>query len=98
MPEIVWFVSKIWVQPSEVAVLFHSNLSRQSDALTLAELHVLVLTSFIKLIKLLQKLMKLLGLIEVYYKLISDIIVNDCTTKKMLKSQYIFKNFILFYI
>ena len=68
------------------------------DDLTLAELHVLVLTSFIKLIKLLQKLMKLLGLIEVYYKLISDIIVNDCTTKKILKSQYIFKNFILFYI
>ena len=40
--------------------------------------------------------MKLLGLIEVYYKLISDIIVNDCTTKKILKSQYILKNFILF--
>ena len=31
-----------------------------------------------------------------YYKLISDIIVNDCTTKKILKSQYTIKT--LFYI
>ena len=68
-------------------------------ALTLAELHVCVLTSFIKLIKLLQNLMKLLpNHIMVYYKLISDIIVNDCTTKKILKSQYIFKNFIYLYL
>ena len=35
---------------------------------------------------------------KLYYKLISDIIVNDCKTKKILKFQYIFKNFILFYI
>ena len=67
----------------------------EAAALTLAELHVRVLTSFFKLAKLLQNLMKLLALtkpsshsgIEVYYKLISDIIVNDCTTKKMFKSQ-----------
>ena len=38
------------------------------------------------------------ALIEIYYKLISDIIVNDYTTKKILKSQYKFKNFVLFYI
>ena len=28
-------------------------------------------------------------------QLISDIVINDCTTKKILKSQYIFKHFIL---
>ena len=72
-----------------------------SCALTLAELHVLVLTSIVKLIKLLQNLMKLLPnhimvWWKFYHKLISDIIVNDCTTKKILKSQYIFKNFIYF--
>ena len=31
-----------------------------------------------------------------HYRLISDIIVNNYTTKIILKSQYIFKNFILF--
>ena len=30
--------------------------------------------------------------------MISDIIVNDHKTKKILKSQYIFKNLILYYI
>ena len=34
----------------------------------------------------------------IYYKFISDIIVNDYTTKQILKSWHIFKNYILFYI
>ena len=55
--------------------------------LTLAVLHVFVLRSFINLIKLLQNLMKLLpNYIMVwekfYCKFISDIIVNDYTTKR----------------
>ena len=100
-------VMKTWVYHDILSyfgisqVMFKTETSKH--ILTLAELHVLVLTSFIKLIKLLRNLMKLLPIHimiwqKLYYKLISDIIVNDCTRNKILKSQYIFKNFILFYI
>ena len=34
----------------------------------------------------------------VYYKLISDITVNDHTTKKVLQSSYIFENLFILYL
>ena len=86
--------------PLQQVELYQCGNSGRSS-LTLAELHVSVLRSFIRLIKLLQNLMKLLlnyimVWLKFYNNLISDIIVNEYTTKRILKSQYIFKNFIYF--
>ena len=102
-------VRRLWLGPSLLSAseslsaaagcVCDSHLVWLGCALT--GLHVRVLTSFIKLKKLLQNLMKplpnhIMVWEKIYYKSISDIIVNDCTTKRILKSQYIFKNFILF--
>ena len=72
-------------------------------ALTLAELHDLVLMSFIKFDKALTKFNKVLtnhSMIwyKFYYKLISFIILNIYTAQRILKSPWIFKNIILFCI
>ena len=68
--------------------------------LSLARLQVSVLT-LLNSVKHLQNLMKLLPnhimvWQKIYFKLISDIIVNDYATKKILKSWCTFKNIILF--
>ena len=93
---------KIWLTYSwcwKLGSLVGRN--RVIQLLTLAKLLVLVPTSFIELIKLLQNLIKILPnyimvWYKFYYKFISDIIVNYYTTKKILKSWYIFKILIYF--
>ena len=65
-----------------------------SGSLTLAKLHVFVLGSFTKFNKAPTKFNEALtkpchSLIEIYYKFISDIIVNDYTAKKITKYSYI---------
>ena len=64
-----------------------SSSAFMSGSLTLAKLHVFILGSFIKFNKAPTKFNEALtkpclGLIEIYYKFISDIIVNDYTTKR----------------